>query len=103
MDFHWRQGAKFASQFFGLQSERLLWRLAANQLRGQACDGDGGFTTERLKCRLVNNLSAIVLLEFDPQAQHFATVGVANRSNRIGVGQLPQILWVAQSLSDSFL
>ena len=91
MDFHRRQRTEFAGQFPGLERERFLGGLAADEFRGEAGNGDGGFAAERLEGGAVNDLFAVLLLEFHPQAQHLAAIGVADRADGIGPGQFAQV------------
>ena len=103
MNFHGRQRAEFAGQFFGLEGERLRGGLAPDEFGGEAGDGDGGFAAERLERGAVNDLFTVLFLEFDPQAQHLAAIRVANRADGVGPGQFAQIPGIGQCCLDPLL
>src|SRR5262249_7951649 len=103
MNFHRRQRPEFAGEFLGLERESFLGSLAADQLSGEARHCDGSFAAKRLERGLINYFSPVLLLEFNPHAEHLATICVSDCAHSIGVGQFPEVLRVAQSFSDALL
>jgi hypothetical protein len=103
VNFHRRQRAEFASQFLSLERERLLGGLAPDEFRGEAGDGNGRLTAEGLERGAINDLPAVLFLEFDPQAQHLAAIRIADGADGVGPGQFTQVLRIGEGLLNPFL
>lgn len=103
VNFHRRERAQFAGQFFRLEGEGFLGGLAPDQFRRQARDGNGRLAPEGLKRGAVNDPFAVLLLELDPHPQHLAAIRIADRAHGVGVGQLTQILRIGERRLDAGL
>ena len=68
----------------------------ADQFVGEAGDGNGSLAAKGLECGAVNDLFAVLLLEFHPQAQHLAAIRVADRADGVGPGQFAKVLRIGQ-------
>jgi hypothetical protein len=103
VDLGGRQRPKLAGELFTAELESFFGSFSANQFHGEAGGGDRCFAAEALEARFVDNFPSVFLLKLHPDAEHVATLGIADGADRIGVGQFAHILGIAPSFLDPAL
>ncbi len=103
MDFHGREGAEGSAEIGAGKVEGFFGGFAGDQLCSDAGDGDGGLAAEGLEGGAVDDAAAILVLEFDPHAEHIAAIGAADGTDGVGVGEFAEVFGVGDGLLDALL
>jgi len=94
------RGAGGGGELGAGEVEGFVGGFACDELGGDAGHGDGGLAAEGLEGGAVYDAAAVLVLEFDPHAEHVAAIGAADGADGIGVGEFAQVLRVGEGLVD---